>query len=225
MAGRVRRHDENAKAGIEKGKALFDEAVRGPGPTSEWLVGSWSTASDPVELAKGADLVVMGQEERERSDGPLPRALPEAMIVGSGRPVMVMPLASKTPASLAKAVVCWDGTREAALAASLALPLLKSAQTVDVLVVKPRLKSAGDQLDSRPVPMAWLGRHGIAAQLQGRPSQSDDVGKEILAYASDVDADLIVMGGYGHSRLRQALLGGVSRTVVEESPVPVVMAH
>ena len=63
MASRVRRHDENAKAGIEKGKVLFDAVVQGPGPTSEWLVGSWSTASDPVELAKGADLVVMGQEE------------------------------------------------------------------------------------------------------------------------------------------------------------------
>jgi nucleotide-binding universal stress UspA family protein len=223
MASRLRRHDENAKAGVEKGKALFDEAVRGPGPTSEWLVGSWSTASDPV--AKGADLVVMGQEERGRSDGPLPRALPEAMIMGSGRPVMVVPLASKTPARLAKAVVCWDGTREAALAASLTLPLFKTAETVDVLVVRPRLNSAGDQLNSRPVPMAWLGRHGIAARLQDKPSQSDDVGKEILAYPSDVDADLIVMGGYGHSRLRQALLGGVSRTVVEESPVPVVMAH
>lgn len=225
MASRVRRHDDNAKLGIEKGKALFDAVVRGSGPTSEWLVGSWSTASDPVELAKGADLVVMGQEERDRSDGQLPRALPEAVIMGSGRPVMIVPPASKTPARLAKAVVCWDGTREAALAASLALPLLKAAEAVDVLVVKPRLKSAGDQLNSRPVPMAWLGRHGIAARLQDWPSQSDDVGKEIVAYASDVDADLIVMGGYGHSRLRQALLGGVSRTVAEESLVPVVMAH
>ena len=73
--------------------------------------------------------------------------------------------------------------------------------------------------------MAWLGRHGIAARLQDKPSQSDDVGKEILVYVSDADSDLIVMGGYGHSRLRQALLGGVSRTVVEESPVQVVMAH
>lgn len=221
MASRVRRHDENAKAGIEKGKVLFDAVVQGPGPTSEWLVGSWSTASDPVELAKGADLVVMGQEERERSD----RALPEAVIMGSGRPVMVLPLALKTPARLAKAVVCWDGTREAALAANLALPLLKSAETVDVLVVKPRLKTAGDQFNSRPSPMAWLGRHGVLVRLRDRPSQSDDVGKEIIAYASEVNADLIVMGGYGHSPLRQALLGGVSRTVVEESPIPVVMAH
>ena len=200
MASRVRRHDDNAKLGIEKGKALFDAVVRGSGPTSEWLVGSWSTASDPVELAKGADLVVMGQEERDRSDGQLPRALPEAVIMGSGRPVMIVPPASKTPARLAKAVVCWDGTREAALAASLALPLLKASEAVDILVVKPRLTSAGDQLNSRPVPMAWLGRHGIAARLQDRPSQSDDVGKEIVAYASDVDADRIVMGGDGHSR-------------------------
>ena len=73
--------------------------------------------------------------------------------------------------------------------------------------------------------MAWLGRQGIAARLQDRPSQSDDVGREILAYASEAAADLIVMGGYGRSRLRQALLGGVSRTIVEETPVPVVMAH
>jgi nucleotide-binding universal stress UspA family protein len=225
MANRVRCHDENVKAGVEKGKALFDAVVQGPGPTSEWLVGDWSTAADPVELAKSADLVVMGQEERERSDSHLPRALPEAVIMGSGRPVMVVPLASKTPARLAKAVVCWDGTREAALAASLALPLLKAAETVDVLVVKPRLKSAGDQSNSRLVPLAWLGRHGVVVRVQERLSQSDDVGKEIVAYASEVNADLIVMGGYGHSRLRQALLGGVSRTVTEESPVPVVMAH
>jgi nucleotide-binding universal stress UspA family protein len=225
LASRVRRHDENAKVGIEKGKALFDAVVREPGPTSEWLVGSWSTASDPVDLAKGADLVVMGQEEKERSDGHLPRALPEVMIMGSGRPVLVVPLAPNTPTRLAKAVVCWDGTREAALAASLALPLLKAAQTVDVLVVNQGLRSSGTQLSSTAVPMAWLGRQGIAARLQDRPSQSDDAGREILAYASEAAADLIVMGGYGRSRLRQALLGGVSRTIVEETPVPVVMAH
>jgi nucleotide-binding universal stress UspA family protein len=225
LASRVRRHDENAKVGIEKGRALFDAVVREPGPTSEWLVGSWSTANDPVELAKGADLVVMGQEEKERSDGHLPRALPEVMIMGSGRPVMVVPLAPKTPTRLVKAVVCWDGTREAALATSLALPLLKAAQTVDVLVINQGLGSSGTQLSSRAVPMAWLGRQGIAARLQDRPSQSDDVGREILAYSSEAAADLIVMGGYGRSRLRQALLGGVSRTIVEEAPVPVVMAH
>jgi len=225
MAGQRRRHDENAKSGIEKGRALFDAVVQGPGPTSEWLVGTWSAANDPVELAKGADLVVMGQEERGRSDNQLPRALPEAMIMGSGRPVMVVPLAWKTPARLARAVVCWDGTREAALAASQAIPLLKAAEAVDVLVVRPRLTTVGDQLSNRPVPMAWLSRHGVTARLQDRPSRSDDAGKDIVAYASEVEADLIVMGGYGHSPLRQALLGGVSRTVVEETLVPVVMAH
>lgn len=225
MASHVRRHDENVKAGIEKGRALFDSVVQGRGSTSEWLIGTWSTGNDPVELAKGADLVVMGQEERGRSDNQLPRALPEAMIMGSGRPVMVVPLESKSPATLARAVVCWDGTREAALAASQALPLLKVTGTVDVLVVKVRLKISGDQLSSRPAPMAWFERHGITARLRDHPSRSDDVAKDIIAYTSEVNADLIVMGGYGHSPLRQALLGGVSRTVVEEAPVPVVMAH
>lgn len=113
VASRVRGHDDNAKVGIEKGKALFDAVVRGPGPTSEWLVGSWPTASDPVELAKGADLVVMEQEERERSDGHLPRALPEAVIMGGRRPVMIVPPASKTPTRLAKPL--FAGTARARL--------------------------------------------------------------------------------------------------------------
>lgn len=91
MASRVHRHDENVKAGIEKGKLLFDAAVRALGPTSEWLVGYWPTAADPVELSKSADLVVMGQKERERSDGLLPRPRPEAVIMGSGRPGQPLP--------------------------------------------------------------------------------------------------------------------------------------
>lgn len=222
MARQVRRHDEDVKSGIEKGRAMFGSVVQGSGPTSEWLSGSWSTKDDPIELARAADLVVMGQEA---SDSQLPRALPEAMIMGSGRPVMVVPLTSNTLTNPARALVCWDGTREAVLAASQALPLLQAVQSVDVLMIKPRGKAVVDQLGSRAVPMAWFVPHGVAARLKNQPCRSDDVGKDIIAYASDSGADLTVMGGYGHSPLRQALLGGVSRTVVEEAAVPVVMAH
>ncbi len=226
IAGHYRRHEEEARHAIEKTRAFFfDRIVDDSGTTSEWHASPWSPVQDALKLSMCSDLVVLGQEEADPTPPSLPRALPESLIICSGRPVMVVPLASRTPAKLQRAVICWDGGREAALATSQALPLLKAAEDVHVLMVHPGQNSVDDPLNADADPVPWLGRHGVTAKSQCRLLLSGDLGKEILCYALDVEADFIVMGGYGHSRLRQAVLGGTSRTVLEEMSVPVVMAH
>lgn len=178
--------------------------------------------------ARAADLAILGQPDPAR---PALADLAAHVITHSGRPVLVLPPA--VPAlRLGRILVAWDGGREAARALQLALPLLRLAERVDIAVFEP---ASGPQALADAVladPRALLGRHGITAALavhglgQHRMlSRRNEVGERLLAVAGAAEADLIVMGAYGHSRFREAILGGVTRTVLEASAVPLLMAH
>ena len=126
----------------------------------------------------------------------------------------------------------WDGGREAARAMQVALPLLKDADQVSIAVfeVATAEHAVADALAADPRP--WLARHGVTATLavhavdhQRRLSRRHEVGERLLSLAADSAADLLVMGAYGHSRFRESLLGGVTRTVLEAMTLPVLMAH
>lgn len=170
---------------------------------------------------RAADLIVVGQGE-----------LATHVISGSGRPVLVVPSAGAPPAVARRLLVSWDGGREAARALQLALPLLKDADQVSIAVfeVASDAHTVADALAADPRP--WLLRHGVTASLavhavdhQRRMNRRHEVGERLLSLASEVDADLLVMGAYGHSRFRESLLGGVTRTVLESMTLPVLMAH
>jgi nucleotide-binding universal stress UspA family protein len=173
-----------------------------------------------ARLARCFDLAVISQG---------PPSLGEAasmMISGalfeSGRPVFLVPLAHKGRASLGKAVVCWDGGVQAARAVAASLPLLSQTRSVDVVYVSPDPERS-QQLPGHGV-MRHLARHGICAELRILPS-ADDVGAKILAYASESAADYMVMGAYGHWRLRELILGGVTRRILSSTTTPVFMVH
>ena len=177
-----------------------------------------------------ADLLVIG--------APAPHAralaadLPAHVITHAGRPVLLAPHVAECATVGRRILVSWNGGREAARALQLALPLLKDADEVRIAVfeVEPERHMLDDALACDPRP--WLARHAINATLtvhrveQHRMlNRRHEVGERLLAVASEAGADLLVMGAYGHSRFRESILGGVTKTVLEAMTIPVLMAH
>ena len=122
-------------------------------------------------------------------------------------------------------MLCWNAIRVSARAASDALPMLREADKVIVLSVDPRSSADGHGAEPGADVAAWLARHGVKVTVQRDVAADADVGDVILSRAADHDVDLIVMGLYGHSRLREMVLGGASRTLLASMTVPLFMAH
>jgi hypothetical protein len=146
----------------------------------------------------------------------------EGALFSSGRPVFVVPNIHKGPAKLGKAMVCWDGGLPSARAVAGSIDILKRAGKVEVVSI------AGRNLPNEELPgfniTRHLTRHGISATLKKLPA-AQDIGETLLSYAADSGADYMVMGAYGHSRLREFVLGGTTRTILGSMTVPVLMAH
>jgi nucleotide-binding universal stress UspA family protein len=145
--------------------------------------------------------------------------------LASGRPVLVVPHTAVQVAPGKTVMLCWNASRESARAATGALPLLQAASQVTVLIVDEKAAASRESADHGADIVRWLGGHGVKAAVQRDVADSVDVGDVILSRAADLGADLIVMGIYGHSRLREMILGGASRTLLASMTVPVLMAH
>jgi nucleotide-binding universal stress UspA family protein len=202
-------------------RALFDKAVAGGLPRARWI--------DPIEDASlrdfsrqalYADLIVLGQRQRDQlSEAGVPRDFVESVLIDSGKPVLVVPYIGIRGVVGRTIVIAWKATRESARAVSASLPLLKKAEHVAVATWGSERDSGHDEL------IAFLGRHGITATPHHYGDEPGDIGAHILSAAADLDADLLVMGGYGHSRAREWILGGATRTILEAMTVPVLMSH
>jgi nucleotide-binding universal stress UspA family protein len=147
------------------------------------------------------------------------------LLTGSGRPVLMVPPQYVPRSARSYAVVAWQPTREAARAVHDALPLLKAAEHIDVLVVDPRV----DATHHGEVPgadiAAHLARHGLAVNVVAVPSMGETAADAILRFVVESGAQLLVAGGYSHSRLREQVMGGVTRSLFAEAPVPVLFSH
>ena len=173
-------------------------------------------------LARDFDLSVFMQSEPNVVDND---AMIEASLFQSGRPLMVVPYIQKEGLRLDRLVCCWDGSRAATRAINDALPLLVKAAAVDLLIVLIE-KTRGGENEIRGDEMAsHLARHDVRVQIETTAAEDIDVGSAILSYVADRSASLIVMGGYGHSRLRELVLGGVTRDMLKSMTVPVFMSH
>jgi nucleotide-binding universal stress UspA family protein len=146
-------------------------------------------------------------------------------MMGCGRPVLIEPCACRVDTVGKNVLVAWSGTREAARTVGDALPLLRSAEAVTVFSVGPTSSVRGHD-DGRGIDLAnHLARHDVRAKALHLASDHIDVSDLILSQAKDLRCDLIVMGGYGHSRTRELILGGVTRGVLQHMTVPVLMSH
>jgi nucleotide-binding universal stress UspA family protein len=174
-----------------------------------------------VAEAMYADLLVLGSPAGRDDEGTAPHGFVEAVILESGTPAIVVPHAERRETIGERVVVAWNGSAPAARALKAALPLMGAARTVHVGTWGPHPALAPfSRLDVR----AWLRRHDIDAELHAGPSTAN-VANDLAALARDVDADLVVMGCYGHSRMRGQVFGGVTRALLAALPAPVLMAH
>jgi nucleotide-binding universal stress UspA family protein len=201
-------------------KALFECQSKAAGLAGEFIL----RVEDPIEgfttALRYADLAVVGQQ----SEGTADPDLPEAVAIASGRPVIVVPHIGYTKPIGTNVLLAWNASAQAAHAATAALPFLAKAKKVTLLVID----GAGDPAHGE-VPGAdaarWLARHGVTVEVQREASGGLDIGNVILSRIPDLDIDMIVMGVYGHSRFREFVLGGASRTILSSMTVPVLMAH
>ena len=176
--------------------------------------------------ARYSDLLIVGQCDPEEN---LATASPSALqyvITHSPAPVLFVPYAGNTTGVAQRVVIAWNASIESARAVVAAMPLLTSAQAVQVIV----FNGERDPLAHGPLPGAdialFLARHGVKVEVARHSTEEDAaVGAALLSHLNDYDADLLVMGGFGHSRLREMMLGGVTRSVLEAMTVPVLMAH
>jgi nucleotide-binding universal stress UspA family protein len=215
--------DENAKA-ARAAVANFEAAAKSRDVSAETrlLDASIAGASDLFgRIARRFDIAVVGQAPREQ--GVSEELLIEGALFGSGRPVIVVPQTQKAPIKLDKVMICWDGSRPAARAIGDAIPLLERAKTIEILVVTGERDKSGEITGTNM--KRHLARHGINVEIKRIAVGNADVQTAILAHAADIAADFIVMGGYGHSRLREFILGGVTRSILKSMPVPVLMSH
>ena len=168
-----------------------------------------------------ADLVVMGQSDSEQRVGDLSADI----ILGTGRPVLIVPAAGKFGEITGRVVIGWDGSREATRAAFDALPILKRAKAVSVATagkgddIKAAVRGGGVDLAEALV------RHGVHAEVTMLDTGDSSAGEALLAYASEQDCDLLVMGCFSHSRLRERLFGGATRHLLQSMMLPVLMSH
>jgi nucleotide-binding universal stress UspA family protein len=172
-------------------------------------------------LAHHFDLAVLAQAEPDQlADRNL---IIEVALFGSGRPLLIVPYIQQEGLKLDHVTVCWDGSRNAARALADAMPFLSRAKEIEIVVVA----ADGGRHDEMPFADigAHLARHGLKVKLQRIVAGDLDVTNTILSHAADAGSDLIVMGGYGHSRLREFVLGGVTRGILGSMTVPTLMAH
>jgi nucleotide-binding universal stress UspA family protein len=208
-----------AKAAV----ARFEAAAKRAAISAQ---ASWLPASldGPAELfgrmARRFDLSVVRQAEPGKSTAAA--LVIEAALFETGRPVLVVPYIQKGGVKLDRVMLCWDGSRSAARAAADAMPFLKRAAIVEVAMVSERGKS--DEVPGADIAQ-HLARHGVTVEVKQIVAPDAKAADVLLSHAADTSADLLVLGGYGHSRLREFVLGGVTRSILGAMTAPTLMSH
>jgi nucleotide-binding universal stress UspA family protein len=214
--------EENSKA-AKDAVGRFEAAVKQAGVSAETRIldatfGGAATLF--AQIARRFDLAVVGQAQREH--GASDDLMIEGALFESGRPLVVVPYIQKRGLTLERVLVCWDGGRTAARAVGDAMPFLERAKAVDIVIVAEERKN--DEITGATMS-EHLARHGVAAQVKRLARGDIAIEDVILSYAADSGADFMVMGGYGHSRLREFILGGVTRGILASMTLPVLMSH
>jgi len=209
-----------AKAAIKK----FSEVANRTGISAEPLTISASLAGAGDQFARMArrfDLAIVGQAQPEAST--LEEIIGETTLFDSGRPMIMVPYIQKAPLKLDNVMVCWDGSRPAARAISDAMPLLVKSGRVEVVIVTNE-RGKQDEIEGADMGQ-HLARHGVKVDVHRISAGDIDVADALLSHAADSGADFMVMGGYGHSRLREFVLGGVTHSIFRSMTVPALMSH
>ncbi len=214
--------ERDAQASARKALADFSTAAKQAGVAAETL--SFEAVAGRVDisishLARSYDAIVLPQPNLERLDT---TEIVEAALFGSGRPLIIVPFIPARQ-QLKTVLVAWDGGEPAARAVADAMPILSLAQRVQIVTISQGAHE--DPLLSSANLVRHLAKHGIDAEARLIPSGEVDVANLLLSHAADIGVDLMVMGGYGHSRFREVMLGGTTREILRSMTIPVLMSH
>jgi nucleotide-binding universal stress UspA family protein len=212
-----------ANEASERARALFARHAEAAHPHCRWRQAIGTIADEVIAFARYADLVILGPSDLRQPSG---RRLSGQVVLASGAPILMVPERPAFPTLGQHVLVAWNASAESVRAVRAALPILQKAATVEVLVIV-----AGEpDAETAPAPGAqildYLARHGVTATVKlMRLDEVYGVGGSILARAEGIGADLIVMGAFGRSRLREAMVGSTTGTLLTRSPVPLLVSH
>jgi len=224
IAGIIDQMREEALTDATRLEAMARERIRLEGISGEWRQVEGITAELVVQHARYADLVIVGQND---PDGGTPQAsaVVEQVLFSAGRPVLIVPYAGAHDMTGTRVLVGWKPGREAARAVNDALPLLALADSTTVFSVNPQIGIDAHGEEPGADIALHLSRHGIKVQVEHTITPDVADADILLNQASEMAADLIVIGAYGHSRIREMVMGGVTRTLLKQMTVPVLMSH
>ncbi len=210
----------------ERVRQAFEDATGSTDVKSEWRCETaryGDVVEDIIESGLCADLIIAGQESTDWYEGR--SDLPARIVLGTGRPVLLVPAAGRFREVGERVVVAWNQSRESARAAFDAMPLMKQAETVRVLAVNPSHAESHNMLSPSDDLALALSRHGIETEAASTVTTELSVGDELLSRLADQGCDLLVMGCYGHSKVRETIFGGATRHILRHMTVPVLMSH
>ena len=214
--------EEKMGEAAQAARAIFDSAASvGTGGSLEWRTDKGDVASVVATHARYADLVVLNQTDPDEGRS----HFTDPMMLSVGRPVLLVPYVGPLDRIGDRILICWNASHEAARAVTDALPLLQRASKVTVMSIDARASQTGHGEQPGADIALFLARHGVQAEVMQTVSDGTNEGEIILSSAADEGSDLIVMGAYGHTRLREMILGGATRTVLQSMTVPVLMSH
>ncbi|MBO1076558.1 universal stress protein [Roseomonas marmotae] len=214
--------EQLAREKAEQIRRVFDEVTRRENIQAEWRLEEGLVAQVLVQQARYADIAILGRSDEAGTEA----ELAEAVLFDAGRPVMLLPRTPPRGFGAQRVLIGWNGRREAARAVGDALPLIRAAEAVRVLSVYARPEEqAASQVQTENIAR-HLARHGAAVSVSTAMLGSGLLAEDVLLNAAaDLGADLLVIGGYGHGRVREVVLGGVTRSLLHSSTIPVLLSH
>ncbi|NMJ40817.1 universal stress protein [Roseomonas sp. JC162] len=224
LAEMIDRMRNDALGEAAKVEATFNETIRREGLSGEWRLAEGSGAELVPLHARYADLTVLGQASADEGL-PTAGAVLSATLFDSGRPVLVVPYTGDFTTIGTRVLVGWNASAQATRAVNDAIPVIAPNAKVVVSSVNPRRGIDGHGEEPGADIARHLARHGLKVEVEHSVAPEVGAGDLLLNRASEISADLIVMGAYGHSRLRETILGGVTRTLMKQMTAPVLMAH
>ncbi len=213
--------EEVTEAETKVRERLASEDIRWGVDTAVAQIGA---IGGPVALlARYSDLVVLAKPYGDKGD-PAAEAIVEACLFEGRAPVLILPDNFDVNRFATRIVLAWNQGDEALTAARVSLPLLKAAKAVNITVIDPPTHGA-ERSDPGGLLSQLLSRHGVHAEVSVLAKTLPRTSDVLARHARDIDADLVVMGAYGHSRFREAILGGTTRNMLEQAELPVLLAH
>jgi len=209
-----------------RAESVFRQATQAAGlPSIDWRAPAGAAIEAAIAQARCADLVVVGQAKPDDIDALFAMELTTSVMLSAGRPTLIVPYIGSPPTVGENVLVAWDGGREAARAVADALPILAKAKKVVVTSINSDSEHPANDALMQSRLVAYLRCHDVDPKANVCDRNDGDVGEWLLSQAADLGTDLIVMGGYGHPRLREMVLGGATQSILETMTVPVLMSH